>query len=68
MKVTLKIDNWLIKMINDAESNFLIVFKRLCDSFDNDDDELNISSNLDCLCKFLKSLYSKRGNEKFKAN
>ena len=37
---SLEIDDWLIKMINDAESSFLIVFKRLCDSFDND--ELNI--------------------------
>ena len=34
-----EIDNWLIKMINDTESSFLIVFKRLCDNFDND--ELN---------------------------
>jgi hypothetical protein len=62
----LEIDDWLIKMINDTESSFLIVFKRLCDSFDND--ELNISSHLNCLCKFLKSLYSKRGNERFKVN
>ncbi len=62
----LEIDDWLIKMINDTESSFLIVFKRLCESFDND--ELNISSHLNCLCKFLKSLYSKRGNERFKVN
>lgn len=32
-----ELDSWLIKMINDVESSFLIVFKKLLDNYDNDE-------------------------------
>ena len=36
----IEIDDWLLKMLNDSESSFLFVFKRLCNNFDSD--ELNM--------------------------